>query len=114
MNKMQKRYKLYRKTADNNIIAAIMTATNVDDITLRVFQKNGVNITTETYQGEAMKMNGAGRPLWSEITWEPSKKWVEFTPGVQIDIEKCVEEIHSGHHSEEFALLACIFDAESN
>jgi hypothetical protein len=25
-----------------------------------------------------MKLNGPGRPLWSEITWGPSKKWLEL------------------------------------
>lgn len=108
---MQHCYKLYKKTDDDNLIAAILPAKFIDDITLHIFTNNEGEIDVTTYEKDDIKIETLGRSLWSEVTWEPSKKWTEFTPGSQIDVQKCVDAINNGHAVDDLTLLTGLFNS---
>jgi hypothetical protein len=106
---MEKGYVLYRKSSDSNLIAAILTSENIDDIVLHIFDNTSGSIEVVTHKNESMKLNTEGRALWSEITWEPSKKWVKFVPGNSLDIEKCVDAVNQKQEYSDLQILDTLF-----
>lgn len=104
--------RIFRKNYGDDkgqVLAAVQTEPLVDDCKVFIFSKNG-GIGLETYEGDSMKLTGAGRPIWAEIT-NPSEKWAEITGEFQtpVEIDLCIAAVRDGEDNIELVRLAAHF-----
>jgi len=72
-------YNLYKKATGDDAKQVLAIIGHHDSNVIDAFEvyrlTNGESIQTEIFKDNDIKVYGAGRPLWSEITWEPNDKW---------------------------------------
>ncbi|GAB2971930.1 hypothetical protein GCM10027049_01940 [Mucilaginibacter puniceus] len=72
-------YNLYKKATGDDAKQILAVIGHHDTNVIDAFEvyriSNGETIRVEIFKDKDIKVYGAGRPLWSEITWVPNEKW---------------------------------------
>ena len=107
--------KIYIKNFDDDkggVIAAVQKEELIDNCKVWLFiDVDPVQFVV--YEGDAMKLNGLGRPLWAQITNPSSGKWTDITniPPKPVDVHLLVKELMAPEfHGQELNKLKNLFD----
>ncbi|SEN08714.1 hypothetical protein SAMN05192574_102413 [Mucilaginibacter gossypiicola] len=72
-------YNLYKKANGEDAGQVLAVIGHHDTNVIDAFEVYRITnfdpILVEGFKGNDIKVYGAGRPIWSEITWTPNEKW---------------------------------------
>lgn len=104
-------YNLYRKANgdDAGQVLGIVGHDESDVIdAFEVYRITNIDpISVEVFKGKDIKVYGAGRPLWSEITWTPNEKWEVLN--TEMDLAKIADALKADPSTDEITPLIVFF-----
>lgn len=104
-------YNLYKKADGDDAGQVLPIIGHHDNNEIDAFEvyrvSNGTPVQVEVFKDKDIKVYGAGRPLWSEITWTLNEKWNLLE--TKLDLAKIAEAIKANSSPEAIAPLVSSF-----
>ncbi|QHS55274.1 hypothetical protein GWR56_06860 [Mucilaginibacter sp. 14171R-50] len=104
-------YNLYKKASGDDAGQVLAIIGHHDSDVIDAFEvyriTNDDPIQVEVFKDKDIKVYGAGRPIWSEITWTLNEKWDLIK--TELDLAKITEAIKANPAPEAISSLVSYF-----